>query len=275
MSALSFAQLREIAGDRTDPIDAPCPLCAHLKGHNARKRTLRVWPLSSPGLVSYHCARCSSGGYVVDGGQRRSLSREEREVVELAATEARKRDRLHRLQRHKLALRLWGEGVDIRDTLAERYLVEHRGHDVRGLNLDHLLRWNRHDQMMVALMTDAVSNAPCGIHRTFLDAEGRKTQRKMLGQKGVLRVSADDEVHYGLGICEGLEDALAIILGGWQPVWACGDKGGIASFPILPGIDCLTIHSDRGPGEAEAEACARRWHEAGREVLVVLPGGTP
>ena len=97
----------------------------------------------------------------------------------------------------------------------------------------------------------------------------------MLGPKGCIRVSADDEVTYGLSIAEGLEDALAVLLSGCGPVWAACDKGGIASFPILPGIDCLTIHSDRGPGEAEAGACARRWREVGREVLVVPPGGSP
>ena len=141
----------------------------------------RVWP--KPGVCTYHCARCGARGYATDSDRRRSLSREEREVVELAQTEARKRDRLHRLQRHRLALRLWGEGVSIRGTLAEVYLVEHRGLDVRGLNLDHALRWNRHDGMLVALMTDAVTNDASAFIGPSSTPKGKRPDGRCWGRR--------------------------------------------------------------------------------------------
>jgi hypothetical protein len=89
----------------------------------------------------------------------------------------------------------------------------------------------------------------------------------------VIRLSRDDEVTLGLGLCEGIEDGLALLLSGWAPVWAAGDKDGINKFPVLSGIDCLTIFSDRGAGEAEAAACVERWLKAGREAVVVPPPG--
>ena len=37
----------------------------------------------------------------------------------------------------------------------------------------------------------------------------------MLGKAGVVRLSSDEDVLEGLGICEGIEDGLAILVSGW------------------------------------------------------------
>jgi phage/plasmid primase-like uncharacterized protein len=45
-------------------------------------------------------------------------------------------------------------------------------------------------------------------------------------------------------------------------------------FPVLGGIECLTIFADNdksGTGLAAAEECAERWHRAGREALIHIP----
>ena len=87
----------------------------------------------------------------------------------------------------------------------------------------------------------------------------------MLGSQGVVRVSPDEDVTHGLGIAEGVEDALAILASGWEPVWAATSAGMIERFPVLPGIECLTIFADNdGAGVTAAQACAERW--ADREV---------
>jgi hypothetical protein len=130
---------------------------------------------------------------------------------------------------------------------------------------------------MVALMTNAVTNEPCGIHRTFilLNGSGKafgKDSRMMLGKAGVIRLSTDDDVELGLGIAEGLETGLAIMAAGWQPIWACGSLNALSAFPVLGGIEALTIFSDPKPHEiAGARSCAARWAEAGREVLIRVP----
>jgi hypothetical protein len=57
-------------------------------------------------------------------------------------------------------------------------------------------------------------------------------------------------------------------------VWALGSAGAIQTFPVLPGIDALSIlleTDDDGANERAAQECARRWTEASREVLLVTP----
>jgi hypothetical protein len=53
-----------------------------------------------------------------------------------------------------------------------------------------------------------------------------------------------------------------------------GSAGAIGKFPILSGIDALTIlgeTDDSGDNIANAKACARRWIEGGREAWLLLP----
>ena len=133
---------------------------------------------------------------------------------------------------------------------------------------------------MVALMTDPVTAQPCGVHRTFLRADGggkveHGKDKMMIGRAGIIRLVPDDEVTLGLGICEGIETALAIMqLAGWSPVWACGSAGAIAKFPVLAGIETLTIFpdlDDKGAGINAAQECAERWRRAGKELVICRP----
>ena len=141
---------------------------------------------------------------------------------------------------------------------------------MQQLDLAHVLRWHEVFAAIVAMMTDAVTGKPVGVHRTFLTDDGQKRDRKMLGRQGVIRLSPDQDVTEGLGICEGIEDALAVILSGWAPVWAATSCGAIERLPILSGIEALTIFADNDKsGLRAAEACAARWTEAGREASVI------
>jgi hypothetical protein len=55
-------------------------------------------------------------------------------------------------------------------------------------------------------------------------------------------------------------------------VWAAGSAGAIRQFPVLTGIEALTIFADPGAaGTTAAEECARRWADAGREARVLTP----
>lgn len=172
------------------------------------------------------------------------------------------------IRRIRSALRRWATAVPIRGTLAERYLAS------RGLSYDgDALRFRANDRSMVALMTDAVTADPCGVHCTFLDREGRKLGRKMYGRArgAVVRLSADADVLYGLAIAEGIETALA---SPFRPIWACLSAGTMAAFPVLNVIECLTLFADNdasGTGMKAAKACAERWHAAGREATINIP----
>lgn len=178
-------------------------------------------------------------------------------------------------RRQAFALNLWKKRRSYRGSPAQRYLVS-RGLEIDGFALDHVLGWDEEVRAMLALMTDPVTAAPCGVHRTFLDRDARKIERKMLGKQGVIRISPDCEVVEAVGICEGIEDALAILGSGWKPIWAATCAGAIARFPVLNDISSITIFPDADPaGSAAASKCASRWCEAGRECAIVLPRRNP
>jgi hypothetical protein len=184
-----------------------------------------------------------------------------------------------------LARRLWREGKPAAGSLVERYLAS------RGLTLPddpdvlrfHPRAWRNpkhglHGPAMVALMTDPLTGEPCGAHVTYLRPDGAgkaegERPKIMLGGSGVVRLSPDEDVTLGLGIAEGIETALSVMQGcDWRPVWAATSAGGIRTFPVLPGIEALTLFADMddgGAGMAAARARAERWTAAGREARIV------
>ncbi len=86
-----------------------------------------------------------------------------------------------------------------------------------------------------------------------------------------MRLVPDDEITVGLAIAEGIETALAFARV-FPTVWACIDAGNLASFPVLDGIESLTICADHDEaGLRAAEVCAPRWYEAHREVRIHVP----
>jgi hypothetical protein len=170
------------------------------------------------------------------------------------------------------ALRMWQQTTSLVGTLGERYFVEHRRLDIRGLEFDHVLRWHAQGKCVIALMTSPLENRPTGIHRTFLNEDGTKCERKMLGRKGCIRLSFDHEVTLGLGLVEGVEDGIAVLLSGWRPIWAAADAGALAKFPVLHGIECLTVFADADTaGMQAARQCADRWTVADKEARISPP----
>jgi hypothetical protein len=164
------------------------------------------------------------------------------------------------------AMKIWKAATPLAGTLGLRYLREARGIEI-SFDVCHALRFHEYSAAIIALMTDPVSGDAVGIHRTFLKDDGTKRERKMLGRAGVVRLSPD--VTLGLGISEGIEDALSVIASGWSPVWAALSCGGIERLPVLSGIEALTIFHDRDEaGVRAAEICAERWSSAGREVFL-------
>jgi hypothetical protein len=139
-----------------------------------------------------------------------------------------------------------------------------------------------HGQLLgciVAIMTDPVTALSTGaISRTYID-DGRKVGKaKSLGLGGgVVRISPDDEVTQGLFLAEGIESALAGMSIGLRPMWATGSTSIMAKFPVLSGIEALTIVADNdanGNGERAADEVAARWLEAGHETRVIVWDGT-
>jgi hypothetical protein len=171
------------------------------------------------------------------------------------------------------ALSIWRESDDPRGTIVETYLRS------RGLDLDadiagKALRWNARLGAMVALFRDIRTDEPLGLSRTFLGRDGKKLGRKFLGPVGgtAIKLDADDAVTHGLFVAEGIETALAARQIGLRPIWAAGSCTAIANFPVLPGIEALSILRERDDANARAAiACGTRWHSAGKDVLDVWP----
>lgn len=161
--------------------------------------------------------------------------------------------------------RLWNSSVPIAGTLGEVYL-ESRGLTYEG----DAWRFRPASRALIAIITDAANGEPIGWHETRLDTEGRKLKRLMHGRAsgGVVRLY-DDEPSNGLAIAEGIETALAT---GVRPIWACLSSSIMQGFPVLPGIDCLTVYADHDPaGVKAANDVGERWHAAGREVIMTMP----
>lgn len=130
---------------------------------------------------------------------------------------------------------------------------------------------------LIGTVTDVRTRETIGVHRTFLAADGTgkapvEPDRMTLCNKqgGVIRLWPDEAVTYGLAVAEGIETASSLAHA-FRPVWACIDAGNLAALPVLPAIETLLIGADNDPaGIKGANACAERWHAAGREVRIVM-----
>jgi CHC2-type zinc finger protein/Toprim domain-containing protein len=183
------------------------------------------------------------------------------------------------------ALRIWDDASEVNGTLAETYLRR------RGLELpedDEALRFfspcpfgDTRYPALIALFRNIHTDEPKAILRTALTSGGFLIGKRMLGRVGgcAVKLDPDGNVGQGLVIGEGVETCLAARKLGFRPAWAVGSAGAIRSFPVLGGVECLSIVVDhdlpdkngRQAGQAAALECSQRWTAAGREVRRIVP----
>jgi hypothetical protein len=178
------------------------------------------------------------------------------------------------------ALDLWRPSEDPRGTPAESYLAS------RGLEIDDAVwmsavRWNPEERALIALFRNIETNAMQAVQLLYFDRDGcpivdvnvetGKTtkRRRFRGPVGgaAIKLDSDATVLGGLHVGEGVETCMAARRLGLRPCWALGSKGAIAAFPVLEGVECLTILAEPD-AEREVDACASRWDAAGREALI-------
>ena len=183
--------------------------------------------------------------------------------------------------------RPWTAARPIVGTLAQTYL------HARGLEFNdpdgEVLRFSpsrtrkgptdefeRHPALL-CLLCDILTGQACGLINIFLAANGsdRLRDRKaktVTGRASSAAVMLDpfDGVSLGLTIAEGPETALAVRRQDWRPVWALGSATNLRAFPVLAGIEGLTIAADAGKaGQEAAHEVTERWRRAGREARIV------
>jgi hypothetical protein len=224
------------------------------------------------------CPSNGSGHPRASGTSDRAVSDGDREAARNLAT----------------AARIASEMVPLWDTFGESYLREIRGIDTAAiadvLQRTFAIGWHpkvffresghpldgQYLWAIIGVMTDPVTALPTGaISRTYLNpADGRKIGKaKTFGvPAGIVRLSPDEDVTSSLFLAEGLETALTAMALGFTPTWSTGSTSPMQSFPVLPGIECLTIFADHDPngaGERAAEEVIARYRVAGREARML------
>lgn len=207
--------------------------------------------------------------------------------------------------RVEYAASLWNQATAIAGTPAETYL-RFRGIEIPGeIYAGDALRFHPHCPFrldsgetvrlptMLSAMRNAETNLFQGVHRTALQPDGSDKARvaglasakKMLGSSAgaVVKLTPDDDVTIRLNIAEGIEDALTVLGNfGIAPMWATMTSGTMKAFPVLPGVEALSVFANNDlpklyggrkhqAGNEAARACAARWIADGREVSIWLP----
>lgn len=208
-------------------------------------------------------------------------------VEEARRIEARRRadekERADAVRRQRRAVAMWQEARDPRDTLVQIYLASRRldlPDEVAGdvLRFHPRCPWGEGAvaPAMVAALRCIRTGEITGIHRTALTPDGAKLGRKMLGTAtgAAIMLDAEDAVTTGLAIGEGIETCLAARQLGIRPTWALGSVGAIAEFPVLDGIETLTVLAENDTTGASERACQKvgtRWIAAGRTADSITP----
>lgn len=245
-----------------------CPQC----GRGERDKSLGL-TVEHDGRGVAHCFRCQ---YVETWQDNRPATHRPAQASRCKAQSSEKRTTLS-----DYGHELWAQSTVVGGTLGAKYLA------ARHCPLppeDGDLRFHpalKHPSgyvgpALLARVTDAASGIALTLHRTWIQADGRKADvdppRLLLGghrkEGGVIRLWPDESVTYGLGVAEGIETALSLAHA-FTPVWACIDAGNLGKLPLLRGIECLLVGADRdAAGERGAAECAARWASAGVEVRI-------
>jgi putative DNA primase/helicase len=189
--------------------------------------------------------------------------------------------------RTRRAREIWHASVDPRGTIVELYL------NSRALHLDAdlagaALRFHPHCPWrespteptifvpaMIAVMRSLVTDKVTAVSRRRLTAQGEKVGKPKffgLASGAAVKLDRDDAVLESITAGEGVETTMTARQLGLRPAWALGSSGALANFPVLAGIEYLTLLAEHGDASARAiQACGERWHSAGREVLINRP----
>jgi phage/plasmid primase-like uncharacterized protein len=256
----------------------PCPTCG---GHDRFA--------VSPSKQLWNCRGCSLGGDAIDlvrhvdgcsyGEAVRALERER--ISKRVASVARSVD--DDGWSLDFAEQIWGQTTELMPQATAYF-------ERRGITIDDVpdhggLRWHSScpweggtKPCVVGRYTTAVDNKPRGIWRRPIDGDKPKALGPTAGC--VIRLWPDNAVETALVLGEGVETTLAASTriehrgAMLQPAWAAGSAANMQSFPVLPGVDCLTLLADNdtnGVGQRAAQECAQQWLAAGKDLELLIP----
>jgi hypothetical protein len=179
------------------------------------------------------------------------------------------------------ARRIFDESGDLADTLGAVYLETRCLHvpETEALRF-HAGLW--HGQTgttwpaIVALVSDGITGAPLGIHRTYLARDGGgkapvTPNKMMLGRcrGGAVWLAEPREV---LMVGEGIETVLSAMQATGIPAWAALSTSGLRCLNLPPCVREVIVLADADKaGEAAASAFALRWTRQGLRVRIARP----
>jgi putative DNA primase/helicase len=287
MNALTWSDVERITqGQFGRTVKATCPFCSsERKQANRRKKVFAV-KIKDDGFAVFNCAHCGESGYVHD-------SNATGRVVDLAEVrrrqaEAARKEREPDQQRTASALKLWDQRKPFLGSPAETYLRDTRGIGdwLEAFDLDESLGFHpacpfgsERLPCMLALVRNIETDEPQAVHRTALKLAPRpeRIDRLSLGPVagGAVKLSLDGDVTHGLLIGEGIETVLsASLMLKFRPAWSVLSRSGFTRFPVLNGVESVTIAVDRdesGDGERDAATLAARLSAAGVETVLAYP----
>jgi putative DNA primase/helicase len=125
---------------------------------------------------------------------------------------------------------------------------------------------------MVALVTNANTGEPCGVHRTFLSEKAPVNPQKMsLGpcRGGVIRLAPATDL---VMLAEGIETALSVMQAKKWPAWTALSASGFRTLDLPAEIKRVIVLADGDDsGEVAAKHAAYRWRREGRQVSIARP----
>lgn len=185
------------------------------------------------------------------------------------------------------AQQIFDASVPLQRTAGEHYLAQRGIVDIPVSEDIRFLERSPYQACpaIVSRITDArVHNDYMSLHFIFMKADGSKAfplhrgnNKHLLGnhqtQGGVIRTTDDTEVELGLGVAEGLEDALSAMMIFKTPVWAAISAGNIANhLPAISGIDTLCLFGDNDDaGHKAVRTAIKRLSNDGLTVKPAFP----
>jgi hypothetical protein len=263
---------------RPGTLRSTCPRCS-AKRSKARQECLSI--TVEAGEALWFCHHCNWRGGVRAGEQQPHHPRA------VPHTPPPGHDKgYHAFDSGKRAREIWNEALPITGTIAAIYLSIF--YKQLPANLFQALRfhprvWRRFDRQcrpaLICALTDIHTNELKAIQRIYLKPDGSdrlrdaddNAKKPTLGpSKGtVCRLTPDEDVTTGISLAEGVEDGIFLLGEGWAPVWVTCGTTNLKSFPVLGGIEALTIWPDGDPpGLEAADAVYETWHRAKREVVI-------
>lgn len=263
-----------------------CPVPTHGKGRGDRNPSLFVKDGYTGKPVVSCFGACSSSDVLAElrrvglDDQPDEIRRSGARDIRRGSSDVRPIDENRRLEPDPHAIALWRAAAPIADTLAERYLIEHR--KLRGpfpptLRFAHApYRPVGRNVPALATAVQAADRRVIAVQATFLNlATAAKANvsvpRWTFGKlgAGAVRLAAAGPV---LGIAEGTETALAAMQLSGLPCWAVLGSERLATVWLPPEAVEVHIFADNDEaGRRGADRAAERLSRAGRRVLIRSP----